>query len=75
MENKNWINVHERLPNPFNPCWIFWKGKKVVIGWRTYEVEEAINCPPDEGWWSVEHEKCKWATHWMPIDKPKSPIG
>lgn len=72
MENK-WISVKERLPKPFEPCWIYWRDREVSLGWRTYEGEEEKTTPPEEGWYSLNEEKCRWTYWWMPIDKPQKP--
>ncbi len=70
----DWINVKDRLPQPDEPVWIYWRDREVQIGWRTYHGKEAIECEPNEGWYSWEDGKCKWTNWWMPItNKPKPP--
>lgn len=69
-----WISVKDKLPKPDEPVWIYWKDRDVLIGWRTYHGLEAFLCPPSEGWYSWEDEKCRWVNWWMPIDnKPLPP--
>lgn len=69
----DWIKVTDRLPKPFEPCWIYWRDRDVLIGWRTYQTDEEFSQPPEEGWYSTEDEKCRWTNWWMPIKKPQPP--
>ncbi len=66
-----WIHVTEDLPKAFEPCWIYFQDKQVVIGCRTYEPDQY---EPTEGWYEYEN-KCRWANYWMPIEKPKPPTS
>jgi len=72
-----WINVKNSLPTPYQVVWIFWRDSEVLLGCRVYEGIEETRCPPSEGWYSFEDEKCRWTDWWMPItsslDKPKPP--
>lgn len=73
-----WINVKDSLPDPYEAVWIYWRDSEVVLGCRTYEGKEAILCPANEGWYSFEHEKCRWTYWWQRIysgniDKPNPP--
>jgi len=67
-----WISVIDQLPKAFEPCWIFWRDRQVLIGWRTVEPTEA-GAEPNELWYSTEDEKCRWTNWWMPIQKPGKP--
>jgi hypothetical protein len=73
-----WISVKDRIPNPFEVVWIYWRDREVLLGCRTYVDVEAIKCEPSEGWYSFEDEKCRWTNYWQPInamslDKPSKP--
>ena len=73
-----WISVKERLPDPWQVVWIYWRDREVLLGCRTYEREEEKQCDSTEGWYSFEDEKCKWTNWWMQInassfDKPSPP--
>jgi len=73
-----WISVEDRLPNPFEIVWIYWRDREVLLGCRTYQGKEAIECDPIEGWYSFADEKCRWTNYWMPhidcpLDPPKPP--
>jgi len=68
-----WISVKDKLPKPFEPVWIYWKDDEVLIGYRTYMGKEEINQLPEEGWYSIEADKCRWTNYWMPIEKPRGP--
>lgn len=65
-----WISVDERLPRPFEHVWIFWRDREILIGYRTYVDDEEKSQPADEGWYSTEDDKCRWAHWWAPIIKP-----
>ncbi len=75
-----WIKVTDDLPDPFEPVWIYWRDREVLIGCHCYDGEERIKCDPSEGWYSYEDEKCKWTHWWHPLkghenmDKPDIPI-
>jgi hypothetical protein len=68
-----WINVRDRLPKPFQNVWIYWRDREVLIVHRTYIVEDETKQPPNEGWYSIEDEKCRWTNWWQPIPKPNPP--
>lgn len=73
-----WISVKEKLPNPFEIVWIYWRDREILLGCRTYTGEEAIKCDPSEGWYSFEDDKCRWNHWWQRVDgsnldKPKLP--
>jgi hypothetical protein len=65
-----WIMVTERLPRPFQPVWIYWRAKEVLIGCRIYEGDEETRYSPIEGWYSFEDEECRCTFFWMPIEGP-----
>lgn len=65
----DWIKCTDRLPNPFEPVWIYWRDREVLLGCRTYQGEEAIICDPCEGWFSFEDDKCRWTHYWMKVDQ------
>lgn len=59
-----WIKVSDRVPDVEEPVWVYWKGKEVVIGWKT-----AYDCEPSECWYSHHGgQKCRNSDWWMPID-------
>lgn len=68
-----WISVNERLPYPFEPVWVYWRDRQVVVGYRTYTGKDSVDQPAYEGWYSIEDGKGRWANWWMPIEKPKPP--
>lgn len=73
-----WINVEHELPKPFEVVWIFWRNREVLLGCRIYQGDEALRCPPSEGWYSFEDEKCRWTHCWQRVngvnlDKPEIP--
>lgn len=68
-----WISVKDRLPRPFKNVWIYWRDREVLIGHRTYHGKEELDQPANEGWYSIEDEKCRWTNWWMPIKKPEAP--
>ena len=73
-----WINVRDKLPRSEKPVWIYWRDQEVLIGWYTYygkEREEREGTDlANEGWYSTEHEKCRYTNWWMPIEpKPEPP--
>jgi len=68
-----WTNVKDRLPKPMERVWIYWRDNEVVVGFRTYQGKEEIEQPPNEGWYSLEHDKCRWTNWWMPIEIPEPP--
>lgn len=63
-----WISVKDDLPKPFEVVWIYWRDREVLLGCRTYQGEEAINCEPSEGWYSFANEKCRWTHWWQRVD-------
>lgn len=65
----NWISVKDRLPDQWEPCWIFWRDREVVVGCRTYKPNEYDPC---EGWYEYEN-KVRNAHWWMPLVKPEPP--
>ena len=65
-----WISVYEKLPNPMEVVWIYWRGKEVLLG---YKIIEEVESPADEGWYSLEDDKVKWTKYWMPLKKPQRP--
>lgn len=69
-----WISVIERLPKPYEPCWIYWRDRQVLIGWRVYEKEEEFTTLPHEGWYGTQDEKVRWTHWWFPILKPNNPF-
>lgn len=74
----DWIDVNKELPKPFEVVWIYWRDREVLLGCRTYRDEEEIRCPPNEGWYSFEDEKCRWTNYWQRIgphnlDEPDAP--
>lgn len=48
--------------------WIYWRNDHVAIGYHLGDDFE-----DEDGWYSMEDEKCRWATCWMPIKRPKPP--
>ncbi len=65
-----WISVKEKLPHQWEKVWVFWRDREVHVGYRTYAIDEY---EPNEGWYSLYDEKCRWANYWMPLNKPKKP--
>lgn len=73
-----WISVKDKLPDPFEVVWIYWRDKEVLLGCRTYDGHEAVICDPSEGWYSFQDDKCRWTHFWqkvnsMNLDKPNPP--
>lgn len=64
-----WFKVQDKLPDPWDVVWVYWRNREVLLGCRTYEGEEAIKCPPEEGWYSFSDEKCRWTHWWMPVTR------
>lgn len=63
QEERRWIPVTERLPEPFRPVIVCReKGK------GEYIVEQGFKdvC----GWWKVYGTRTKNVTHWMPMPEP-----
>jgi len=75
----NWIKVKDRLPEPFEVVWIYWRDREVLLGCRTYaDDRDGSKYDPQEGWYSFEDEKCRWTNWWQRIDgsnldKPDKP--
>ena len=73
-----WIKCSERLPDPFDVVWIYWRDREVLLGCRTYIGKEKTECDPTEGWYSFADEKVRYTNWWMPVtiinlDPPKPP--
>ncbi len=73
MKDQKWISVHEQLPPPNEPVFIFWRDRYVVIGWREAYAYQENDSSPEEYWYSPEFEKSRWAKWWMPISYPEKP--
>lgn len=67
-----WISVKDRLPKDYQIIWVCWKGQDVVPG-RYYE--NLADKEPESGFYSFEDDKARWATHWMPMQKPEMPLS
>jgi hypothetical protein len=72
-----WYKATEKRP-PFNePVWGLWKGQEVQLvkialtehEWENYD--DFCEC----AWYSLEEEKCRAVTHWMPLNRPKFNYG
>jgi hypothetical protein len=72
----NWINVKDRLPKPFELVWIYWRNRDVLLGCRVYEGKQENEQPPDQGWYSIDDDKCRNTIWWQyyRIDKPEPPL-
>ncbi len=70
-----WTNVEDKLPRPFEIVWIYWRDREVALGCRTYEGKEELEMLPQEGWYSIEHQKCRYTWWWQSyrIEKPRPP--
>jgi hypothetical protein len=73
MLDDGWIKVTDKLPKLFENVWIYYRDREVLIGYRTYQGKHTIECPANEGWYSIEDEKCRWTNYWKPIEKPNPP--
>jgi len=71
----NWISVKDQLPKPYEIVWIYWRDREVLLGCRVYEGREEKECAANEGWYSLEDEKCRFSNWWQyyRIDKPEAP--
>lgn len=75
----SWIKVSDKLPQPFEVVWIYWRDREVLLGCRTYEDDpDGKKYEPSEGWYSFEDEKARWTHWWMSVkdsglDKPNPP--
>lgn len=73
-ENRmKWIKVEDQRPEPFTLIWLYWRDREVAYGYYMYNDSEFIPDEPSEGYYSLEHEKSRWVTHWMPIERPEPP--
>lgn len=59
QEERRWIPVTERLPDPF---------ERVIVCRDDGKVEQG--CKDVRDWWKVYGTRTKQVTHWMPLPEP-----
>lgn len=59
QEQRRWIPVTERLPDPF---------ERVIVCRDDGKVEQG--CKDIRDWWKVYGTRTKQVTHWMPLPEP-----
>ena len=75
VDEIKWHKSTEKKP-PFNePVWGMFRGRDVEICKLALTPSEYQNYfdYAECSWFSLESEKCKSVTHWMPLIRPEKP--
>jgi hypothetical protein len=69
VRRMEWISVYDSLPPVDEPVWVYWRDRKVLIGWKS-----CLDSDPANEWYCWEDGKFRWTYWWMPISgKPTPP--